>query len=204
MVRDIALHAGGLLHEKIGGPSIFPPVPEGVLSLSYVPVDFWKTAVGPERFRRSLYVFRRRSMPDPVMSAFDAPAGDTSCVRRPQSNTPLAALVSLNEPVFVEAAQALAARTLREGGPTDESRAAYAFRLCTGRNPRPEEVAELVKLTAYARGRVAEGWLSAQQVATGDPARTPSLPEGLNPAQAAAWTVAARVLLNLDETVTKN
>jgi hypothetical protein len=204
MVRDIALSVGGLLHEKIGGPSIFPPVPEGLLSLSYIPVDFWKTAEGQERFRRSLYVFRRRSMPDPVMSAFDAPAGDTSCVRRAQSNTPLAALVSLNEPVFIEAAQALAGRTLREGGPTDESRAAYAFRLCTGRAPRPDEISEIVKLTTFARQRVADGWLSARQVATGDPAKAPNVPPGLNPAQAAAWTVAARVLLNLDETLTKN
>jgi hypothetical protein len=204
MVRDIALSVGGLLHEKIGGPSIFPPVPEGMLSLSYVPVDFWKTAEGQERFRRSLYLFRRRSMPDPVMSAFDAPSGDTACARRPISNTPLAALVSLNEPVFIQAAQALAARTLREGGPTDETRAAYAFRLCTGRAPRPDEISELVKLITFARGRVADGWLSARQVATGDPAKTPDVPEGINPAQAAAWTVAARVLLNLDETLTKN
>jgi hypothetical protein len=169
-----------------------------------VPVDFWKTAEGQERFRRSLYLFRRRSMPDPVMSAFDAPSGDTACARRPISNTPLAALVSLNEPVFIQAAQALAARTLREGGPTDETRAAYAFRLCTGRAPRPDEISELVKLITFARGRVADGWLSARQVATGDPAKTPDVPEGINPAQAAAWTVAARVLLNLDETLTKN
>ena len=86
----------------------------------------------------------------------------------------------------------------------DESRIAFAFRVCTGRLPKPEETSELTKLLTFAKGRVADGWLAARELATGDPAKTLSLPPGTNPAQAAAWTVAARVLLNLDETITKN
>ena len=204
MVRDIALQASGLLHEQVGGPSIYPKVPESLFALSFTPVDFWKTATGPERYKRGLYVFRRRSMPDPVLSSFDAPSGESSCVRRGISNTPLAALTSLNEPMFVECAQALALRTMKEGGDTEESRAAYAFRLCTGRTAKPEEIGELVKLLGLAKNRVADGWLAAREMATGDPDKMPALPPGTNPAQAAAWTVAARVLLNLDETLTKN
>ena len=204
MVRDIALQASGLLHEEIGGPSIFPRVPEGLFALSYMPVDFWKTATGPERYKRGLYIFRRRSMPDPVLSSFDAPTGESACVRRATSNTPLAALTSLNEVTFVECAQALAMRTLKEGGPTDESRVAYAFRLCTGRTPKREEIEEILKLMEVAKQRVAEGWLAARDLAGGDANKLPALPPNINPAQAAAWTAAARVLLNLDETITKN
>ncbi len=204
VVRDIALRTSGLLTEKIGGPSVYPPVPESLFASSFIPVDFWKTATGAERYRRSLYVFRRRSMPDPMLSSFDAPNGDVACAARPRSNTPLAALASLNETVFVEAAQALALRVLREGGPTDAARAAYAFRLCTSRVAEPTEIADLVDVLATPRARVADGWISAREVAFGDAAKLPELPPGITPADAAAWTVAARVLLNLDETLSKN
>jgi hypothetical protein len=94
VIRDIALHTSGLLTEKVGGPSVFPPVPESLFASSFISVDFWKTATDAERYRRSLYVFRRRSMPDPVLSSFDAPNGDSACASRPRSNTPLAALAS--------------------------------------------------------------------------------------------------------------
>ncbi|MEO8352060.1 MAG: PSD1 and planctomycete cytochrome C domain-containing protein [Chthoniobacteraceae bacterium] len=204
MVRDIALSAAGLLDGTIGGPSIFPPVPESVFAQSFLDVDFWKTATGSDRYRRGLYVFRRRSQPDPVLSAFDAPTGETSCPRRMRSDTPLAALVTLNEPVFVEAARALALRTLREAGPGDEARAAHAFRLCTGREPTAEETARLLQLTKFARQRVADGWIAPRAIATGQPESLPALPSNTTPADAAAWTIAARVLLNLDETLTKN
>ena len=204
VVRDIALHTSGLLSEKVGGPSVFPPVPESLFASSYIPVLFWQTATDAERYRRSLYVFRRRSLPDPVLSSFDAPNGDTACAVRPRSNTPLAALTSLNEIVFVEAAQALALRLLREGGPTDAARAAYGFRLCTSRSARPEEIADLTAVLAPARERIAAGWISAREVAFGDAAKLPALPPGVTPTDAAAWTVAARILLNLDETLTKN
>jgi hypothetical protein len=202
LVRDIALSASGLLHEQVGGRSFYPPVPESLFALNFVKID-WTPAPAPERYRRSVYMFRRRSMPDPVMSSFDAPNADFSCVRRPRSNTPLAALTSLNEPVFVEAAQALALRVLKEGGATDESRAAYAFRLCTGRKPRAAEQAAMLQLLRGQEGRLAEGWLTAKDVAAGD-AALPKLPEGTTPRQLAGWTIVSRVLLNLDETISKN
>jgi hypothetical protein len=204
VVRDIALRTSGLLTEKVGGPSIFPPVPESLFASSFIAVDFWKTATDAERYRRSLYVFRRRSMPDPVLASFDAPNGDSACAARPRSNTPLAALASLNEIVFVEAAQALALRILREGGATEAARAAYGFLLCTARAARPEEVADIVSILKTPRERVAEGWISARELAFGDAGKLPSLPAGITPVDVAAWTVAARVLLNLDETLTKS
>ena len=204
VVRDSALFVAGLLHEAPGGPSVFPPVPESLFAESYLDVDFWKTATGPDRYRRSLYVFRRRSMPDPVLASFDAPNGDSACVARARSNTPLAALTALNEPVFVEAAQAFALRVLREGGSTDAARAAYAFRLCTGRHPRPDEVAELLALIASSRARMVDGWIPARVVAFGNGDTLPKLPPHTTPNDAAAWTIGGRVLFNLDETLTKN
>ncbi|MDB6129678.1 MAG: Planctomycete cytochrome, partial [Verrucomicrobiales bacterium] len=176
VIRDIALRTSGLLTEKIGGPSIFPPMPPSVMSASFLSVDFWKTATGPERYRRSLYVFRRRSMPDPVMMSFDAPNGDTACAGRVRSNSPLAALASLNETVFVEASQALALRILKEGGATDPERAAYGFRLCTGRMAQPDDVKDIVQLLKSRRERLSQGWLSAREITTGDPAKLPTLP----------------------------
>ena len=204
VVRDVALAASGLLDERVGGPSFYPPVPESLFALSYLDVDFWEAALAPERHRRSLYVFRRRSMPDPMLATFDAPSGESACARRARSNTPLAALAAMNEPIFVEAAQALALRALREGGQTDADRAAYTFRLCTGRVPKPAEVEQILSLLASQRQRIADGWMSARELSTGDPGKLPEIPAGTTPTDAAAWTIVARVLLNLDETVTKN
>ncbi|HEY2343412.1 MAG TPA: DUF1553 domain-containing protein, partial [Chthoniobacteraceae bacterium] len=204
VVRDIALRASGLLQEKLGGPSIFPPVPESLAALSFIDFDFWKAATGPERYRRSLYTFRRRSMPDPVLSSFDSPNGDSACPRREHSNTPLAALASLNETVFVESARALALRVLREGGATDAERVAYAFRVCTARRPKETETADLLELIQSRRARLTDGWLSVRDLTTGDPEKLPDLPPHTTPVDAAAWTIASRVLLNLDETLTKN
>ena len=203
VVRDVVLSASGLMNDKVGGPSFYPPVPESMFALSYLDVDFWKTAPAPERYRRSLYVFRRRSMPDPVLGSFDAPNGDFACSRRNRSNTPLAALTGLNETVFVEAAQALALRVLREAGKTDAERCAYAFRLCTSREPTAREAEEVLSLLKSQRQRIADGWLSPRELTTGDPAKLPKLPDGVTPTDAAAWTIVSRVLLNLDETVTK-
>jgi mono/diheme cytochrome c family protein len=204
VVRDSALSIAGLLTAKVGGPSIFPPVPQSVLDYNYVKPDYWEPATGPERYRRALYVFRKRSMPDPVLSVLDAPNGDTACVRRPRSNTPLAALTTLNEPVFVEAAQGLALRILREGGSTDATRADFAYRLCTARPIKPDEQAAIGALLRDSRQRLAEGWLNPWEIATGEPGKPPVLPKGATPQDAAAWTIVARVLLNLDETLTKN
>ena len=121
-----------------------------------------------------------------------------------RSNPPRAALAVLNEPVFVEAARALALRTLREGGGDDASRARHAFRLCTSRSPTDAELKELLAFVATQRQRIADGWVNPREVATGDGETLPGLPEHTTPQDAAAWTLTARVLLNLDETLTKN
>jgi hypothetical protein len=204
IVRDVALAAAGLVTHAGGGPGVIPPVPQNVLDYNFVYPDYWKPATGPDRYRRSVYLFRKRSMPDPVLGSFDAPSGDLSCARRVRSNTPLAALAGLNEPVFVEAARALAVRTLREAGDDDGARLDHAFLLCTSRRPTAAERRELLAFLAGQRKRLAEGWLSAREVAGGDAAALPELPPEATPQDAAAWTLVARVLLNLDETITKN
>jgi hypothetical protein len=204
VVRDIALSASGLLVNKLGGPPVIPPVPQNVLDYNYTYPAYWKPAEGPERYRRTLYGFRKRSMPDPVMASFDGPNGDFACARRTRSNTSLAALTGLNEPVFVEAAQALALRVLREGGADDARRIDYALLLCVSRPARPAERETLLALLQSTRKRLADGWLNPREVTTGDPAKLPALPGGATPQDAAAWTVVARVLLNLDETISKN
>jgi hypothetical protein len=204
VVRDLALSVAGLLSSKLGGPSVFPPVPSSVLEDNFTKPDYWIAPEGPDRYRRAIYVFRKRSMPDPSLTSFDAPNADVACARRDRSNTPLAGLVSLNEPIFVEAARALALRILREGGTTDAQRVDYGFRLCIGRNAVAAEQVALVSLLDDCRRRLADGWLSINEVATGDPAKAPSLSPDVTPQDAAAWTIAARVLLNLDETLCKN
>ena len=204
VVRDIALSAAGLISFKTGGPGVIPPVPQNVLDYNYVYPGYWTPATGPERYRRAVYGFRKRSMPDPVMSNFDGPNGDISCARRLRSNTPLAALTGLNEVIFVEAARALALRVLREGGTEDASRADHAFLLCASRPPSVAERDEVLALLKSRRQRVAEGWLNPREVTTGDPATLPDLPANTTPQDAAAWTLVARVLLNLDETISKN
>jgi hypothetical protein len=199
----VALAAAGLITHAFGGPGVIPPVPQNVLDYNFVRID-WPTATGPDRYRRSVYLFRRRSMPDPLLGTFDSPNGDISCARRVRSNTPLAALAGLNEPVFVEAARALALRILREGGSDDGHRVDHGFLLCTGRLPTDAERATLIAFLDTQRRRLAEGWLNPREVATGATDALPALPPGTSPQDAGAWTLAARVLLNLDETVTKN
>lgn len=203
IVRDIALSASGLLNPKIGGPSIFSPAPEFLFQppASYAPFP-WKEETGPDRYRRALYTFRRRSTPYPVLQVFDAPNGDVSCVRRLRSNTPLQALAALNETVFVECAQALARRTIEKGGATDAERITYAFRRALARVPTGEERTELLSLLARQQARIAEGWVNANEIATGKDQAPEHLPQGCTPTQLAAYTVVSRVLLNLDETIT--
>ncbi len=204
IVRDIALSASGLLNSKIGGPSIFAPAPEFLFlpPVSYAPFP-WKEDTGPDRYRRALYTFRRRSTPYPVLQVFDAPNGDFSCVRRMRSNTPLQALALLNETLFVECAQALARKTLEAGGNTDADRITYAFRRALSRPPTNEEKAELLLLLEKQQHRIADGWVNANEISSGKAEVPAKLPNGTTPTQLAAYTVVSRVLLNLDETITK-
>jgi hypothetical protein len=151
-----------------------------------------------------MYLFRKRSMPDPVLASFDAPNADFSCPRRMRSNTPMAALAGLNETIFIEAARSLAQRILREAAPDDTARARHGFLLCTSRQPTDTELTEVLAALKARRQRIAEGWLNPRELTTGDPAKLPELPPNTTPQDVAAWTLLARVLLNLDETITRN
>ena len=206
IVRDIALAASGLLNPKIGGPSVYPPAPEFPLPAAgeLRPEESGYEAKGEDRYRRALYTFRYRSVPYPMLQTFDAPNGDTSCVRRARSNTPLQALTTLNEPLFLESARALALRTLAEGGKTDTTALDLCLPPLSGADSRrgarcAELLALLAKQTAAVCRRLAEAW----DLAGCDPAQPPTLPKSATPAQLAAWTAVSRVLLNLDETITK-
>jgi hypothetical protein len=204
IVRDIALAASGLLNPKIGGPSVFPPAPDFLFlpPASYGPKP-WDESKGEDRHRRALYTFRYRSTPYPALQAFDAPNGDFSCVRRARSNTPMQALTTLNETAFLEAARALALKTAREGGGADASRLEFAFRSALARRPTARESAELIGLLNRQRERFAAGELNPWNLATSDPDKAFVLPKGVRMDDLAAWTAVARVLLNLDETITK-
>jgi mono/diheme cytochrome c family protein len=204
VVRDIALAASGLLNAKVGGRSVFPPLPAFLVvpPASYGP-KIWPEDKGPERYRRALYTFRYRSVPYPVLQTFDAPNGDFACVRRARSNTPLQALLTLNEPVFLDCGRALALRALTDGGKGDADRLVYAFRRCLSRPPTADESAELLALLTKEREHFARPGAKPRELAATDAAQPPRLPAGAAPANLAAWTVVARVLLNLDETITK-
>lgn len=200
IVRDIELKASGLLNEAVGGPSVYPPAPDFLFQppVSYGPKN-WFEEKGENRYRRALYTFRYRSVPYPMLQTFDAPNGDSSCVRRSRSNTPLQALTTLNEPFAMEAARALALKTLREGGKSDADRLAYAFRRCVARRPTEEESRELLGFLKEQTSRMRDGWIDVWGL-TGGP---PKLPEASTPVDFGAWTALSRVLLNLDETITK-
>jgi mono/diheme cytochrome c family protein len=199
IVRDVALAASGLLNEKIGGPSVFPALPAGVMDLAYGGFK-WENATGEDRYRRGMYTFWKRTVPYPSMLVFDSPNGDFSCARRVRSNTPLQALTTLNDTVFVEAAQALAMRIWKNGGADDRSKMNYAFRLCVSREPDQFEMQKLIELLEdqkkYFEGRTS----TAVYVAVTDPNR---MPDDVDLHKVAPWTMIARVLLNMDETITK-
>ena len=192
---DVALVASGLLAAKVGGPSVFPPMPDGVLSLGQRK-QAWNVSAGPDRYRRGMYTFAYRATPHPLLSGFDAPDGQSTCTRRIRSNTPLQALTLLNDAAFVEFAQALAAKLATAGG-SDESRIAEAFRLCTGRTPDGQEKAILAKLLAKQRSAFAANASEAKDLA-GD-----RCPKGTEPAEYAAWVIVSRAVLNMDETITR-
>ena len=204
IVRDIALAASGLLNPKVGGASVFPPSPEFLYlpPVSYGPKN-WPEDKGENRYRRGLYTFRYRSVPYPMLQTFDVPNGDISCVRRAKSNTPLQALTTLNETTFLEAARALALKTVKEGGATDAARIEYAFRRVTSRKPSVQEATELLALMKRQQERFTTGALNPWNLVTSDPDKPFLLPKGVTMEQLAAWTAVTRVVLNLDEAITK-
>jgi hypothetical protein len=199
MVRDQALAVSGLLSPKIGGPSVMPPQPEGLWQVVYSG-DKWDTSKGDDKYRRGLYTFWRRSMPHPAMVTFDAPSREYCVLRRTRSNTPLQALNLLNDPAYIEAAQALARRMMTETGPTLADRVTYGFRLCLARPPKAAEVQRLITLYEQELVQFQQDAKAAEKMATselGQPSRAMDLKE------LAAWTVVANVLLNLDEMISK-
>lgn len=187
-IRDAALAAAGLLNTQVGGPSVRPPQPKGVAELGYANSVKWTDDNGPARYRRGLYIHFQRTAPYPMLVNFDAPDSFTSCARRRRSNSPLQALNLLNDPVFFEAAQSLALRVLREAPP--DQRIDHAFLLALGRLPSGRERERME--------RFLQEHSHALQARTGQQRQL--LP--LDPGQA-AWTSAARALLNLEEFITR-
>ncbi|MCA9073818.1 MAG: PSD1 domain-containing protein [Planctomycetaceae bacterium] len=203
LVRDIALAASGLLNPKVGGPSVYPPAPEFLFQrpASYGP-KVWAYDTGPDQYRRGLYTFRFRSVPYPVLQTFDAPNGDVACVRRARSNTPLQALTTLNEPLFVQCARSLAVETITSSGSSDAERIRFAFRRCVARDPQPDEAEVLSAFLHQQRGKFKHEGADPWPLISDREEHADELPEGVTAPELAAWTALARVVLNLDETIT--
>jgi mono/diheme cytochrome c family protein len=197
LVRDQLLAASGKLSPRIGGPSVHPPQPEGVYAFTQVK-KVWKTSEGDDRFRRTMYTFFYRSAPHPLLTTFDTPDFAAACTRRLRSNTPLQALTVANDPGLFELHRALADRVIAEAG-DEESRLDRAFALCLVRPPAPAERARLME---YFRRQLAQFTAdpSAAQKMLDEPADAPAPDAPLR----AAWTAVARLLVNLDEFITRD
>jgi mono/diheme cytochrome c family protein len=203
-IRDNALAICGLLNRQIGGPSVYPYQPPGLWEEIAFGGDFssqsYTPSHGNDLYRRGLYTYWKRSLPHPSLATFDAPNREVCAVQRPRTNTPLQALVLMNDPIYVEAARVLAQRVLKEAGPDAEARMNHAFRLCLARTPTDRERTVLMGLLARqiehfkADPKAAKALISAGEA--------PQIP-GLDPAEHAAWTAIGNILLNLDETITK-
>lgn len=208
IVRDIALSASGLLNGMIGGPSVYPPAPKFLFEppSSYGPKK-WGHDTGPNRYRRAMYTFRYRSVPYPALQNFDAPNGEFACARRVRSNTPLQALTTLNEPLFMECARALAMQVFTVSNADDGERMQQLVRRCLSREPQSAELQVLGGFLARQKQRFTAGGADPWSlIAVDDAAKKEllnELPGGASPADLAAWTAVARVVLNLDETITK-
>lgn len=198
-IRDQALRVSGLFSDKMYGLPTMPPQPEGLWQIEYSN-DKWVESKGEDKYRRALYTFWRRTDPYPSMISFDAPSREVCTVSRIRTNTPIQALVTLNDPVFVEAAQALARRAVSEGGTSTRSRAAWAFETALSRSPEPEEVDVLVRLYRSVYDDYRERPEEAEIMAT-QPIGV--LPENGSAPVLAAWTVVGNALLNTDEFLTK-
>jgi hypothetical protein len=192
-VRDSLLREAGLLSEKIGGPSVFPPQPPGVTTEGAYGQLAWNVSTGPDRYRRGLYTFAKRTAPYAAFTTFDGPSGEVCLARREVSNTPLQALTLLNDPAFVEAAQALGREMAGRSGSVAE-RIDYLFRRCLTRPPEAAEKDMLIGFYEAQKARLARKELDAAAVAGPGPG---------DAVERAAWTALARALLNLDEAITK-
>jgi mono/diheme cytochrome c family protein len=204
MIRDQALSTANLLARRMHGPPVRPPQPNLGLTAAFGSNTDWTASEGEDRYRRGLYTTWRRSNPYPSMATFDAPSREVCTLRRDSTNTPLQALVTLNDPAFVEAAQALARRivlfdeTSRSGAIDDQLN--YAFQLCTSRSASQAELAALRELLEEAQTQLESDSESARQLSS-DPLGP--LPADVDPVQLASWTAVCNVLLNLDEVLMK-
>lgn len=201
LVRDNALSIAGLLADEVGGPSVKPYQPDGYWENLNFPPRQYVADRGAGEYRRGLYTWWQRSFPHPSMIAFDAPSREECAAERSRSNIPQQALVLLNDPTYVEAARVLATLMIQQGGADPTSRIEWAWRRALQRPPRPEELTHLIHLVEHHQ----------EQFARDEPATKAFLavgqspmPDGISPAELAAWTNAARVLLNLHETITRN
>ena len=198
IVRDISLDAAGLLSRKIGGPSVYPPLPPGVAELSYAGNFKWTESGGEDRYRRGMYTFFKRTAPHPNLIVFDCPDGNLTNVSRQTSNTPLQALTTLNNAAFAEAARVLARQTLAEPADDDSTLLAVAFRRGLARPASEGELRELTDLLADSRQWYVDHPDQATQLIGSDAA------PGVSPDRNAAWIAVTRVLLNLDEFLTRD
>jgi mono/diheme cytochrome c family protein len=196
IVRDVALAAAGLLVDSIGGPSVFPPLPADIAELSYANNFKWTNSTGPDRYRRGMYTFFKRTAPHPNLTTFDSPDSNTSCLARQTSNTPLQALTTLNNEVFAEAAQVFARRVLSEPG-DDRARLVRALRLCVIRNPAESDVSTFSELLSAARA-----WYASHAEDAKAAIGSYAVPD-VAPAENAAWVATGRIMLNLDEFLTR-
>ena len=196
IVRDQALFVAGLLSPKMYGMPVKPYQPALGVSAAFGSGIDWSKSDGEDQYRRGIYTNWRRSNPYPSMATFDAPTREACILRRPRTNTPLQALVTLNDPVYIEASQALARRLIKEGGATPTDRVRYAFKVCLARDPSESELNRLVKLQAQAKEQFAAKPTEAASIATKPigPA-----PQGVEVPDLAAWTIVSNVMLNLDE-----
>jgi mono/diheme cytochrome c family protein len=205
MIRDQALAVSGLLNPEIGGPSVYPVQPfnlwkEVGFLRPELGMDLWPTSQGGELYRRGLYTFWRRIATYPSFAVFDAPSRDVCTARRPRTNTPLQALTALNDPVFLEAARALAHRIMTQGGSEPFRQIEYAFRLCLARSPSRPERQRLLNFYEQQLKTFEQDPNSALVLLSqGSDER----PAHLNARKLAAWMMVANVLLNLDEVIMK-
>ncbi|HSG69909.1 MAG TPA: DUF1553 domain-containing protein, partial [Planctomycetaceae bacterium] len=200
MVRDQALALSGLLSRKMHGPSVYPPQPPGLWRAAFNGQRTWPESKGEDKYRRGLYTFWRRTIPYPSMATFDAPSREICNIRRIRTNTPLQAFVTLNDPVYVEAAQALGRRIMNEGGSTTDERIRFALKLCLVQEPSTSQIETIRNLYQSNLEYFQNNTTEATELAT-DPLGP--LSEGVPPAEAASWTVVANVLLNLDSVLSK-
>ncbi len=203
-VRDNALAASGLLDVRIGGPSVFPYQPEGLWrEMAYgdmFTAQVYRPGSGGDLYRRSMYTFWKRTIPPPSLAVFDAPDREKCIARRSRTNTPLQALVLLNDPTYVEASRALAERMIRTGGPDPASRVRFAYERTLARTPTAVESRLLGDLAREQAEKFrSEPDLAENLLRVGERPTTEDMPA----AELAAWTIVASSILNLDETISK-